>query len=222
MALTKFNYNSFDITPVASKALAFNSDADGLTTAAEASMVLIKTLTSDGSDANLSFVNGSSDVVLDSTYPIYKFVFTSIHGETDNKNLTFNMSIDTGSNYNVTKTSSAFLSYHNEAGNDAGVQYAAAEDLAQSTAVQNISGLVGTDNDASTSGELFLYSPSSTTFVKHFISQSSTYRSDIQMNYNWFAAGYGNTTSAVDAIQFKFASGNIDSGTIKLYGIKDS
>tara|TARA_R110000751_G_scaffold158317_1_gene263919 strand:+ start:637 stop:1305 length:669 start_codon:yes stop_codon:yes gene_type:complete len=222
MALTKYNYNSFDITPVASKALAFNSDADGLTTAAEASMVLIKTLTSDGSDANLSFVNGSSDVVLDSTYPIYKFVFTSIHGETDNKNLTFNMSIDTGSNYNVTKTSSAFLSYHNEAGNDAGVQYAAAEDLAQSTAVQNISGLVGTDNDASTSGELFLYSPSSTTFVKHFMSRSHCYRSSVNYNYDWFIGGYGNTTSAVDAVQFKMASGEIQGGKIKLYGIKDS
>ena len=221
MALTKYNYNSFDVTPVASKALAFNSDADGFTTASDGSMVLIKELTASD-DSTLSFVDGASDVVLDNTYPIYLFKFINIHPATDNTNLTFNLSEDTGSNYNVTKTSSAFLSYHTEAGTDAGLQYSTAEDLAQSTAVQNISGLVGTDNDASTSGYLHLFNPSSTTFVKHFVSRSHCYRSAVNYNYDWFIGGYGNTTSAVDAVQFSMSSGNIDAGTIKLYGVKDS
>ena len=165
-------------------------------------------------DATISFTSG-----IDSTYKEYVFTFNNMHPATDNTNLTFNMSIDSGSNYNVTKTTSAFLAYHNEAGDDAGVQYAAAEDLAQSTAVQNISGLVGTDNDASTSGKLQLFNPSSTTFVKHFISRSHCYRSAVNYNYDWYIAGYGNTTSAVDAVQFKMSSGNIDAGDICLYGI---
>ena len=182
------------------------------------SMTFIKKLTASGS-ATLSFVDGASGVVLDDTYKEYVFTFNNIHPATDNTNLTFNMSTDTGSNYNVTKTSSAFLAYHAESGGDAGLQYAGAEDLAQSTAVQNISGLVGTDNDASTSGKLQLFNPSSTTFVKHFISRSHCYRSAVNYNYDWYIAGYGNTTSAIDAVQFKMSSGNIDAGDICLYGI---
>ena len=58
MALTKFNFNSFDITSAANKGLAFNSSANGFETAAEGSMTLIKTLTASSS-ANLSFVDGS-------------------------------------------------------------------------------------------------------------------------------------------------------------------
>tara|TARA_R100000388_G_scaffold49_1_gene109 strand:- start:28 stop:651 length:624 start_codon:yes stop_codon:yes gene_type:complete len=188
------------------------------TTTQLGSMVFIKKLTASSS-ATLSFVDGSSDVVLDNTYKEYLFVFKNIHPETTNKNLTFNMSADTGSNYNVTKTTSVFFGYHAESGGDAGVQYASAEDLAQSTAVQNITGLIGNDNDASASGFLHLFNPSSTTFVKHFISRTHVYRSSVNYNYDWFAAGYGNTTSAVDAVQFKMVSGNIDSGTITLYGI---
>jgi hypothetical protein len=182
------------------------------------SMTFIKKLTASGS-SNLSFVDGSSDVVLDNTYKEYLFTFKNIHPATNNTNLSFNMSADTGSNYNVTKTTNSFFSYNSESSSDAGVQYAGAEDLAQSTAVQHISGLIGTDNDASASGYLHLFNPSSTTFIKHFISRSHVYRSSVNYNYDWFITGYGNTTSAVDAVQFTMSSGNIDAGDICLYGI---
>ena len=62
------------------------------------SMTLIKTLTASSS-STLSFVNGSSDVVLDSTYPIYKFSFINMHPATNNVGFSFNFSVDTGSNY---------------------------------------------------------------------------------------------------------------------------
>ena len=201
--------------------MAFNSDADGLTTAAEGSMVLIKTLTADGSGTTLSFVDGTDDVVLDSTYPTYRFVYTGIHPQTDNVIFAFNLSIDAGSNYNVTKTSSYFQAFHNEADTATSLGYQGARDLAQGTGVQDLIAGCGNAADEGVSGELFLYNPASTTFVKHFmgVGNQQTYHEYQFVNYY---AGYANTTSAVDAIQFSISSGNIDAGTIKLYGIKDS
>ena len=186
----------------------------------DGSMVLIKTLTASSS-ANLSFVDGSSDVVLDNTYPIYLFKWFNVHPATDNVDFQFNLSADTGSNYNVTKTTTAIGNYHDEADTLAAFEYNTSLDLAQGTGAQLINENIGNGNDESGSGELYLYNPSSTTFVKHFMAQTQGYdRSNITKHY--FYAGYGNTTSAVDAIQFSFSSGNIDAGTIKLYGIKDS
>ena len=184
------------------------------------SLTHIKTLTASG-DSTLSFVDGSSDVVLDSTYPIYKFVWINCHPSNDAQEFRFNLSTDGGSNYNVTKTTTYFNAYHNEDDSDAGLNYDSGRDLAQSTSDQPLNNSVGNENDQSASGELFLFNPSSTTFVKHFISVASVdeYRS---IGHNSYVAGYGNTTSAINAVQFKMASGNIDAGTIKLYGIKDS
>ena len=182
---------------------------------------LIKTLTSDGSDDDLSFVDGTDDVTLDSTYPIYLFKFINIHPETDNAEFQFNLSIDGGSNYNVTKTSTYFYAYHYEDGSSTSLTYNTSGDLAQSTAFQNIATNVGADNDQSVSGYLHLFNPSSTTFVKHWISQiSNAHGADIMINP--YTAGYGNTTSAVDAVQFKFSADEIQGGKIKLYGLKDS
>ena len=221
MALTKFNYNSFDVTPVASKTLGFNSDADGLTTAPTGSMVLIKTLTADGSGTTLSFVDGSSDVVLDNTYPIYLFKYFNIHPATDNVIFQFNLSADTGSNYNVTKTSTCFQAFHNEADTATDLGYQGARDLAQGTGVQDLIAGCGNANDEGVSGDLYLFNPSSTTFVKNFIGvgNQQTYHEYCFVNYY---AGYANTTSAVDAIQFSISSGNIDDGKIKMYGVSDS
>jgi hypothetical protein len=216
MALTKFNYNSFDITPVASKSLAFNSDADGFTTGTAGSMTLIKTLTAS-SDGTLDFVDGSSDVVFDSTYDTYLFKFISIHPQTNDKHFSFNATID-GSNWNVTKTSSAFMSQHAEDNSGASSSYRTGNDLAQSTGNQILSSEVGSDADQSVSGELYFFSPSSTTYVKHFI---STTNSGMGPNYSnqEFVGGYCNTTSAVTGVRFLFNSGNIDAGVIKLYGL---
>ena len=182
-------------------------------------LVHIKTLTASSS-STLSFVNGSSNVVLDNTYPIYKFEFINIHNSADDNQFSFNFSADSGSNYNVTKTSSHFYSIHSEAGSSA-FSYYAGGDLAQSTGFQITTLESGADNDECDCGELLLFNPSSTTFVKHFICTMSETGATPRASNNYIA-GYGNTTSAIDAVQFKMDDGNIDSGKIKLYGIKDS
>jgi len=177
-------------------------------------LILISTQTASNS-ANISFTSG-----LNGTYDVYEFKFIDIHPRTDGASFTFNLSTDNGSNYNVTKTSTFFQAYHLENDSSAGIGYETAQDLAQSTAFQNISGDIGNDADQSTNGTMSLFNPSSTTYVKHFIAtMNNTQYVDYQTNY--FMAGYGNTTSACNAIQFKMSSGNFD-GTIKLYGVKKS
>ena len=185
---------------------------------ATGSMTLIKTLTASSS-GTLSFVDGASSVVLDGTYKEYIFKFYNIHPASDDQNLFFNMSADTGSNYNVTKTTTYFRANHNENDGAASINYRTGEDLAQATGYQKLTLGTNNDNDSGSSGYLHLFEPSSTTFVKHFIARVSDAYGE-PSNNDTFIAGYGNTTSAVDAIDFKFGSGNIDSGVIKLYGIK--
>ena len=184
------------------------------------SLTHIKTLTASSS-STLSFVNGSSDVVLNSTYPIYLFKFINLHPSDDEAALMFNMSADTGSNYNVTKTTTMFRAYNHETDDYTALQYLTSQDLAESTGDATIGYGVGNDNDQSIVGELYLFNPSSTAFVKHFISTTNNYE-DGDFTIQQYAAGYGNTTSAVDAVKFNFDTGTIDSGTIKLYGLKDS
>ena len=221
MALNKLKYNSLNLTPAANKAIGFDSDADALEATLEGGAItFIKKLTASSS-STLSFVNGSSDVVLDSTYKEYMFIFNNIHPATDGAFFQFQGSTNTGSSYGVTLTTTKFDAYHNEAGNDTILSYYANHDLAQSTNFQHLNSYLGTDNDQSGSGSLHLFNPSSTTFVKHFMARNSANNSDEYMRDN-HVAGYFNTTSAIDAVQFKMSSGNIDAGTIKLYGIKDS
>ena len=141
-----------------------------------------------------------------------------MHPASDNVKLMFNLSTDSGSNYNVTKTSTMFNSYHNEAGNDQNVVYNNNNDLAQSTNNQPLADSIGNDNDQVCSGYLKLFNPSSTVFVKHYISDFSSYHHG-DYNQRYLSGGYGNTTNAVDAIQFSMSSGNIDSGDILLYGV---
>ena len=217
MALTKFNFNSFDVTSAASKGLGFNASANGFSTIDPGAMTLIKTLTASSS-STLSFVDGSSSVVLDNTYSVYMFKFINMHPATSDASLTFNMSVDGGSNYNVTKTTTTPRAYHDEADSEAAIEYDGGQDLAQSTSFQGISRFLGNGNDECGSGTLHIFDPSSTTFVKHFIAVANTYYSG-DYSFNDFTAGYGNTTSAVNAVQFKMSSGNIDSGTIKMYGV---
>ena len=169
--------------------------------------------TTASSSATLSITSG-----LDSTYDVYCFKFINLHPATDNVNFQFNMSTDTGSNYNVTKTTTAFFGNGTESGSGAQLAYSAGGDLAQGTGFQNLTDTVGNDADASCAGTLYLFSPSNTTFVKHFLSRVTCYWSG-NGPIDWYAAGYGNTTSAVDAVQFKMSSGNTDAGVVKLYGI---
>ena len=183
---------------------------------AQGKMTLIKEQTASSS-ASISFVDGSSDVVLDSTYPIYLFKFINIHPATNSTDFDFQVSTNGGSAYGVNITSTWFQSAHNESGTTTGLSYETAEDLAQSTSFQTLNQDIKNDADSSNSGELYVFNPSSTTFVKHFIATVSHSASAAQNQC--FAAGYCNTTAAVTAVRFKFASGNIDAGTITLYGI---
>jgi hypothetical protein len=181
-------------------------------------MRFIKKLTASSS-ATLSFVDGTSDVVLDNTYKEYLFTFNNIHPATDNVAFQFNLSVDSGSNYNVTKTSTSFRAYHDENDGGTALQYETSHDLAQSTSAERLCAAdLGNDNDQSLSGYLHLFSPSSTTFVKHYIARASHVHG-ANYSIDFYKSGYGNTTSAVDAIQFSMSSGNIDAGDICLYGI---
>ena len=189
----------------------------GLIKAAAASgeWTLISTLTSDDSDADLSITSG-----IDSTYDVYCLKLFNIHAETDTAEARFNLSDDGGSSYDVTKTTSAFYGTHKESGTDAELLYEGGGDLAQGTGTQRmtLATTIGADADQSLSAEFYLFAPSSTTFVKHFLyrgqhSGASDYCT------NTFVSGYANTTNAVDAIQFSMASGEIQGGSISLYGI---
>jgi len=181
------------------------------------SMTFIKKLTASSS-ATLSFVDGSSSVVLDNTYKEYLFTFKNIHPATDAVHFQINFSADSGSNYNVTKTTTNFQAFHMENDGEAGVGYQASLDAAQSTSAVAISNSLSNDNDGSTGGYLHLYNPSNTTFVKHY---HATFNATQYQDYstNYYVAGYGNTTSAIDAVQFSMSSGNIDAGTVQLFGL---
>ena len=173
---------------------------------------LISTQTASSS-STISFTSG-----IDDTYDSYVFKFYDIHPANDNTFLTFQADTGTNTNYNQTITSTFFKALHNESGSTSALSYDTASDLAQSTSFQYLSRNVGNDNDQSISGTLQVFSPSSSTFVKHFISRTNVYTND-DYSIDSAIAGYFNTTTALTRFQFKMASGNIDSGVIKLYGI---
>ena len=181
------------------------------------SMVLIKTLTASSS-GTLSFVHGASSVVFDSTYPIYKFVFSNIHPASTSY---FQVNFRDGSTaYDAIKTSTSFGAIHAEDNSTPSLAYVAGSDLAQGTGVNRLTtGELNSGNaDDSLSGYLHLFNPSSTTFVKHFMS-NVTYSNNSPASENSYIAGYCNVTAAIDGVQFSMSSGNIASGDICLYGI---
>ena len=174
-------------------------------------MTLITTNTS--SDAATSdFTTG-----IDSTYKLYIFKFYDVNPATDTQKLTFQTSTDGGSSYGVTVTSTAFRAYHDEADSAAELGYDGGNDLAQSTSFNPLTATIGNGADESASGQLFLYNPASTTYVKHWMSTFNCYEAS---NYQMcqYHAGYFNDTNDIDAIQFKMSSGNMDA-VIKMYGV---
>ena len=179
---------------------------------ATGNMVLLSTQTASDS-ASISFTTG-----IDSTYKEYQFYFIDIHPrDSSGIQFQFNFSTDAGSNYNVTKTSTTFRAYANEANSSAGLDYVTAGDLAQSTSFQDLAREIGNGADEDISGSLQIFNPSSTTYVKHFIGNFNTYTHQ-SYTMNQYSAGYGNTTSAINAIRFQMSAGNYD-GTILMYGI---
>ena len=187
----------------------------GSISAAKGSLTLIKTLTASSS-ATLSFVDGASSVVLDSTYKEYIFRFYNIHPQTDNQAFQVNFR-DGSTAYDATKTTTFFEAVHSES-DDSELAYIAANDVAQGTGVHTLTRGTGNDNDEASSVYLRLFNPSSTTFVKHFMAVIADSNNNGQISQE-FSAGYCNVTAAIDGVQFSFASGNIDAGTIKLYGV---
>ena len=188
------------------------------------SLTFIKKLTASSS-ATLSFEDGSASVVLDDTYGEYLFTFNNIHPQTDSEEFTFQGNAAGGSGYNETITSTTFAAQHGESDSPTELSYDGTADQAQGTGFQTLTldGGVGNNNDDNFNGELFLFNPSSTTYAKHFFATTTHgYNASPAFVMNSYIAGYFNTTADITAIQFKFASGNIDAGTIKLYGIKDS
>lgn len=174
-------------------------------------MVLISSQTANDS-ASISFTTG-----IDSTYKEYQFYFIDIHPRTDDVLFQFNLSTDSGSNYNVTKTTTMFRAYHDEADTATTLAYNTIWDLAQSTSDQPITTSTGNGADESGAGTLTLFNPSSNTYTKHFIATNHSYFSN-DYAVNHYVAGYGNTTSAINAVRFQMSSGNFD-GTILMYGI---
>ena len=199
MALVKYNNRSIlNVT-------AFGSIPSG-------GMNLITTNTISSGVSSSSFTSN-----IDSTYDTYMFKFINCHPASNNVYLDFQGSTDSGSNYNTTITSTFFRAYNAENDSGATLLYVTGADQAQGTSYQNLSRGIGNGNDECVSGYLHLFNPSDTTFVKHFL--SVTQINDSANSQNTYVGGYFNTTSAIDAVQFKMGSGNIDAGTIKLYGI---
>ena len=188
MALTKYNFNSFDVTSAASKALGFNSSANGFATISPGSMTHIKTLTASSS-ATLSFLNGSDSVVFDSTYPVYLFKFINIHPATDSVTFGFQADTGTNTNYNQTITSTAWTSTSNEGGTEAIINYQTASDQAQGTGFQYLTDQLEADNDSCAAGTLHIFDPSNTTFVKHFIARTQFHQAD-PSSREYYVAGY--------------------------------
>jgi len=219
VAISKANFNSFNVTPTASKFITFNSSNNGLAAGdVGGSLVLISTTTiSDAS--TVSITSG-----LDSTYKEYIFKFYNIHPNVDADLFVFNFSVDGGSNYNVSKNTTMFGAAHAANGASNVFQYFDGLDLNNGTGLQYLSDNISGDNEDSLSGELHLFEPSNTTFVKHFCASVNYVRNDDRQE-NYYLSGYANTTSAIDAIQFSMTSGggsgthNVQSGVIKLYGV---
>ena len=171
------------------------------------SLILISTTTASSS-ATVDITSG-----IDDTYKEYIIKFYDVHPATDN--VTFQVNFrDGGSSYDATKTSTAFYAHEGES-SDSGFGYGSSQDLAQATGVQPLLGSLGNGNDECASGELILYDPSSTTYVKHYMVKTQYYH---QGNYSqiYYVAGYCNVTAAIDGVQFSMSSGNIDAGTFKL------
>ena len=178
---------------------------------ASSNMVLLSTQTASNA-ASLSFTSG-----INNTYRLYIFKFIDINPVTDNTYFTFQGNAVGQTGYNETIHSTFWSAYHDEADGNTDLQYEAARDQQQGTAFQYLTNGVGNGADENCAGELHLFNPSSTTYVKQFYSRVNEYYSG---NYSIdnFAGGYFNTTGAIDDIQFKMSSGNFD-GIIKMYGM---
>ena len=177
-------------------------------------VVLLTTATASGS-SELAFTSG-----LDSTYGEYIFKFYNLHPSASNPDLYFQTSVNGGSAYANATTTTMFRTTHKEDGSGGALSYRDGRDNAQTTSGIHLTGNSGNDADQSTAGEFHLFNPASTTYVKHFIAKTNGLQTGSAFFYQWHSAGYVNVTDNVDAIKFYFSSGNIDTGVIKMWGVK--
>ena len=215
MALSKVNFNSINVTPSASKFLAWDGDADALAAAdIGGALTLISTTTVTSSTDGIEITSG-----LNSTYKEYIFKFINLHPVTDGTSWQFQASTDTGSNFGINKTSTFFEATHNEDDSGTGLAYNTTFDRgANSTDFITLISEIGSDADQSGSGTLHLFNPASTTFVKNYIARTSS-SSNANNQRDQYIAGYFNTTSAIDALRFETRSGNLETGVLKMYGV---
>ena len=194
----------------------WTSDGSGtlssVNSALQGNMIFISSQTASSS-ASLEFTTG-----IDSTYDEYMIVYFGIVLEQGNEFL-FDGSTDGGSNYGITKTTTYFSATHTESNNTAELSYKTGKDRSQSATFQHLTKELETNSDDGNAGIIHLFSPSNTTYVKHFYARTSSH-STSNAAVDAYIAGYFNTTSAIDALQFKQGGGNIESGTIAMYGIK--
>ena len=213
MTLAKLNTIAAPYTSINGVAYASIAGFNGIAvpSAVTDAHTLIATATASAS-ATLSFTSG-----IDSTYDAYEFRFTNIHPSDNGNYFKFQVNAVGQTGFNEVITSTHFRAVHNDSNSVEVLEYEAGADQAQGTAYQTLDTGVGNDNDQSISGVLTLYAPSSTTYVKHFTSRVSSHYTVYSRDS--YAAGYINTTAAIDEISFAMSSNNIDAGQIKMYGI---
>jgi len=185
-----------------------------LNTALAGNLRLLSTQTISSNTESISFTTG-----IDSTYDVYIIKYIEMSTTNDGVDFQFQGSTDGGSSYGVTLTTTFFQAEHTEADATA-FGYQTAWDKAQGTDYQPIGWATGSDADMNISGELYLFAPSSTTYIKHFYGTFIDYGYN-DRSVNGYFAGYFNTTSAINALNFKFnGSGDrIRGGTMKMYGL---
>ena len=213
MALSKVDYNSLNVTAAASKALKWNSSADGFETGDLGGSLTLLTTNTISSSVSTSTFSSS----IDSTYKEYIFKGYNIHTSNDNVRININFR-DGSTSYDATKTTSPFYAYHKEDDTATTVGYNTGMDLTQSTSAQVFNDGAGSGNDECVSFCFHLYDPSSTTFVKHFMGYGLE-NSYNDISTNVYVSGYANVTAAIDGVQFGVSAGTLDSGVIKMYGV---
>ena len=186
------------------------------------SLTFIKSVTVSGA-ANATILHGSSSVVFDSTYPVYLIKYINVFSSTG-QNIAMNFTIDGGTNYNAGMVTSAWVTEHSENDSDvARTDYSESYDkVGTDQVIFNVNkGGLENASDASASGEMYVFNPSSTTFATHFMSRANSL-SEYPGSTDNFVAGYVNSTNAVTGIRWHVVSSGTLSGTFLLYGLKDS
>ena len=214
------------ISPGSGTAFTFGDSGDTFTIPSGATMVNSGTATGFGSVVKISeqsFTNQATVEFtsgIDSTYREYVFRFYDIDIVTDQTTWSFQVNAVGQSGFNETIQSTWYYAALDEAAGGQFFQYQTSHDQAQGTGYHSLAKSNQADADASIVGELHLFNPSSTTYVKNFYSRAHYMgASTVRYTEDSFSAGYINTTAAIDEISFKAISGNF-SGTIKMYGLK--